>query len=149
MCRIKELREEKNISKAELAKLIDLKVYEPSDIDNVDDYRKLDQEQVEKIAMFFGVTVAYLKGNIQNLSKKEREYRKKLKQLSQYQLDMIESNFVYSNEFSEEYAQTLAATAQLCIAANLIRVTETIEEVSDHLYELNDTIHSYGLASLR
>lgn len=39
--------------------------------------------------------------------------------------------------------------AQLCIAANLIRVTETIEEVSDHLYELNDTIHSYGLASLR
>lgn len=72
MCRIKELREEKNISKAELAKLIELEVDEPSDIDNVDDYRKLDQKQVEKIAMFFGVTVAYLKGNIQNFSKEER-----------------------------------------------------------------------------
>lgn len=148
MCRIKELREEKNISKAELAKLIELKVYEPSDIDNVDDYRKLDQEQVEKIAMFFGVTVAYLKGNIQKLSKEEREYRKKIKEAAQKEFENFKANCPY-DDFDDAISPRVSAMAQLCIAANLIRVTETIEEVSDHLYELNDTIHSYGLASLR
>lgn len=148
MCRIKELREEKNISKAELAKLIGLKVYEPSDIDNVDDYRKLDQEQVEKIAMLFGVTVAYLKGNIQNLSKEEREYRKKIKEAAQKEFENFKANCPY-DDFDDAISPRVSAMAQLCIAANLIRVTETIEEVSDHLYELNDTIHSYGLASLR
>lgn len=148
MCRIKELREEKNISKAELAKLIELEVDEPSDIDNVDDYRKLDQKQVEKIAMFFGVTVAYLKGNIQNFSKEEREYRKKIKEAAQKEFENFKANCPY-DDFDDAISPRVSAMAQLCIAANLIRVTETIEEVSDHLYELNDTIHSYGLASLR
>lgn len=148
MCRIKELREEKNITKAELAKLIELEVDEPSDIDNVDDYRKLDQKQVEKIAMFFGVTVAYLKGNIQNLSKEEREYRKKIKEAAQKEFENFKANCPY-DDFDDAISPRVSAMAQLCIAANLIRVTETIEEVSDHLYELNDTIHSYGLASLR
>lgn len=148
MCRIKELREEKNISKAELAKLIELEVDEPSDIDNVDDYRKLDQEQVEKIAMLFGVTVAYLKGNIQYLSKEEREYRKKIKEAAQKEFENFKANCPY-DDFDDAISPRVSAMAQLCIAANLIRVTETIEEVSDHLYELNDTIHSYGLASLR
>ena len=148
MCRIKELREEKNISKAELAKLIELEVDEPSDIDNVDDYRKLDQEQVEKIAMLFGVTVPYLKGNIQYLSKEEREYRKKIKEAAQKEFENFKANCPY-DDFDDAISPRVSAMAQLCIAANLIRVTETIEEVSDHLYELNDTIHSYGLASLR
>ncbi|UZN41862.1 hypothetical protein LDX54_08925 [Lactobacillus sp. IBH004] len=148
MCRIKELREEKNISKAELAKLIELEVDEPSDIDNVDDYRKLDQEQVEKIAMLFGVTVAYLKGNIQYLSKEEREYRKKIKEAAQKEFENFKANCPY-DDFDDAISPRVSAMAQLCIAANLIRVTETIEEVSDHLYELNDTIHSYGVASLR
>lgn len=148
MCRIKELREEKNITKAELAKLIELEVDEPSDIDNVDDYRKLDQEQVEKIAMLFGVTVAYLKGNIQNLSKEEREYRNKIKEAAQKEFENFKANCPY-DDFDDAISPRVSAMAQLCIAANLIRVTETIEEVSDHLYELNDTIHSYGLASLR
>ena len=148
MCRIKELREEKNISKEKLAKLIELEVDEPSDIDNVDDYRKLDQEQVEKIAMLFGVTVAYLKGNIQNLSKEEREYRKKIKEAAQKEFENFKANCPY-DDFDDAISPRVSAMAQLCIAANLIRVTETIEEVSDRLYELNDTIHSYGLASLR
>lgn len=39
---------------------------------------------------------------------------------------------------------TVSATAQLCTAANLIRVAESIEELSDKVGELNDTIYSYG-----
>ena len=72
------------------------------------------------------------------LSKEELEYRKKLEQMAQYQLDMIESNFVTSNEFSEEYALTLAATAQLCIAANLVTLTKSVERLTDKICEQNE-----------
>lgn len=75
---------------------------------------------------------------IKELSKEELEYRKKLKQMAQYQLDMIESNFDTSNEFSEEYALTLAATAQLCIAANLVTLTESVERLTDKIGEQNE-----------
>ena len=75
---------------------------------------------------------------IKELSKEEREYRKKLKQMAQYLLDTIESNFVTSNEFSEGYALTLAATAQLCIAANLVTLTESAEKLTEELAKSKD-----------
>lgn len=75
---------------------------------------------------------------IKELSKEEREYRTKLKQMAQYQLDTIESNFVTSNEFSEGYALTLAAAAQLCIAANLVALTESVEKVTEELAKSKD-----------
>ena len=66
----------------------------------------------------------------------------------QSQLDMTEHNFYLDNNLDSGYGVTVSVTAHICIAANPIRVTEDIEELSDNLYELNDTIHSYGLAFL-
>ena len=146
--RIKQLCKEENVSQEELAKLIGVDVDEFCQLQNNYENRGFDQRQLEKIAMHLGVTATYLKGNTPYVSKEEREYRKKIKEAAQKEFENFKANCPY-DDFDDAISPRVSAMAQLCIAANLIRVTETIEEVSDHLYELNDTIHSYGLASLR
>lgn len=145
MNRIKELREEQGISRAELAKLLGISVEEYPKIEAIDARRFFDSDQLEKLAIRFGVPESYLNGNTNYLSQGEHEYRKKLKQMAKSQLDMTEYNFHPSNNLDSGYGVTESVTAQLCIAANLIRVTESIEELSDKVGELNDTIHSYGM----
>lgn len=91
-----------------------------------------------------GVPKSYLSGRTNYLSKGEREYRKKLKQMAKSQLDITEYNFHPSNNLDSSYGVTVSVTAQLCTAANLIRVAESIEELSDKVGELNNTIYGYG-----
>lgn len=75
---------------------------------------------------------------IKKLSKEEREYRKKLKQMAQSGIDMTERDYVPSNDFAEWYAQSLSAMAQLCIAANLVTLTESVERLTDKICEQNE-----------
>lgn len=145
MNRIKELREEQGISREELAKLLGISVEEYPKIEAIDARQFFDSDQFEKLAIRFGVPESYLNGKTNYLSKGEREYRKKLKQVAKSELDYIEQDFVTGEFYEERYASSLSVAAQLCIAANLIRVTESIEELSDKVGELNDTIHSYGM----
>lgn len=75
---------------------------------------------------------------IKELSKEELEYRKKLKQMAQSGIDMTERVYVPSNNFAEWYAQSLSAIAQLCIAANLVTLTESVERLTDKICEQNE-----------
>ena len=75
---------------------------------------------------------------IKELSKEELEYRKKLKQMAQSGIDMTERDYVPSNNFAEWYAQSLSAIAQLCIAANLVTLTESVERLTDKICEQNE-----------
>ena len=72
------------------------------------------------------------------LSNEELEYRKKLKQMAQSGIDMTERVYVPSNNFAEWYAQSLSAIAQLCIAANLVTLTESVERLTDKIGEQNE-----------
>lgn len=90
----------------------------------------------EKVAIRLGVPKSYLNGNTNYLSQGEREYRNKLKQMAKSELDYIEQDFVTGEFYEERYASSLSVAAQLCIAANLIRVVESIEELSDKVSEL-------------
>lgn len=144
--RIKELCKEKNVSQEELVKLIGVDVDEFCQLQNNYENRGFDQRQLEKIAMHLGVTATYLKGNTPYVSKEEREYRKKLKQMAQSQLDMTEYNFHPSNNLDSGYGVTVSVTAQLCIAANLVTLIERAEDLSDKISELDNTLYSLGMA---
>ena len=145
MNRIKELREEQGLSIEELAKLLGMSDKEYSKNESIDEVRLFTPDELEKIAIRFGVPENYLNGRTNYLSKGEREYRNKLKQMAKSQLDMTEYHFHPSNNLDSGYGVTESVTAQLCTAANLIRVAESIEELSDKVCELNDTIYSYGM----
>lgn len=136
MNRIKELREEQGISREELAKLLGINVEEYPKIEAIDARQFFDSDQLEKLAIRFGVPESYLNGNTNYLSKGEREYRNKLKQMAKSELDYIEQDFVTGEFYEERYASSLSVAAQLCIAANLIRVVESIEELSDKVSKL-------------
>ncbi|QHJ82663.1 MAG: hypothetical protein [Bacteriophage sp.] len=51
---------------------------------------------------------------------------------------MTERDYVPSNDFAEWYAQSLSAMAQLCIAANLVTLTESVEKLTEDLAKSND-----------
>ncbi len=141
MNRVKELREEQGLSIEELAKMLGMNIKEYSEKEKTGFY----PDELERIAIRLGVPKSYLGGRTNYLSKGEREYRNKLKQVAKSELDYIERDFVPGDQFADWYAPSLSAAAQLCIAANLIRLTEDIEELSDKVGELNDTIYSYGM----
>lgn len=139
MNRVEEIRKEQGISKEEIAKILGITIESYNDwINREGTYRE------EKVAIRLGVPKSYLNGRTNYLSKGEREYRNKLKQMAKSQLDMTEYHFHPSNNLDSGYGVTESVTAQLCTAANLIRVAESIEELSDKVCELNDTINSYG-----
>lgn len=85
--------------------------------------------------MRLGVTVTYLKGNTPYVSQEEREYRNNLKQMAQAQLDITEYNFHPSNNLDSSAGVTVSVTAQLCIAANLVTLIESIERLTDKIDE--------------
>ena len=76
-----------------------------------------------------------MENRIKELSKEEIEYRKKLKQMAQSGIDMTGRDYVPSNNFADWYADSLSAMAQLCIAANLVTLTESVEKLSDKINE--------------
>ena len=75
---------------------------------------------------------------IKELSKEELEYRKKLKQMAKSELDYIERDFVPGDQFADWYAPSLSAAAQLCIAANLVTLTESVERLTNKIDEQDE-----------
>ena len=138
--RLKELREEKDVSKEELAKVLRLNIKEYSKKENTGFY----PNELEKLAIRLDVPRSYLNGNTNYLSKGEREYRKKIKEAAKKEFENFKANCPY-DDFDDAISPRVSAMAQLCTAANLIRVTESIEELSDKVSDLNDTIYSYGM----
>ncbi len=131
MNRVEEIRKEQGISKEEIAKILGITIESYDDwINREGTYRE------EKVAIRLGVPKSYLNGNTNYLSQGEREYRNKLKQMAKSQLDMTEYHFHPSNNLDSGYGVTESVTAQLCTAANLIRVVESIEELSDKVSKL-------------
>jgi len=134
MNRVKELREEQGLSIEELAKMLGMNIKEYSTKEKAVFY----PEELEKIAIRLGVPKNYLNGRTNYLSKGERQFRKDIKEIAQSEL----KNGYFNGMVPDEYR---TAVDQLCTAANLIRVVESIEELSDKVSELNDTIYSYGM----
>lgn len=132
--RIKELREEQGLSIEELAKMLGMNIKEYSEKEKTGFY----PDELEKIAIRLGVSKSYLNGRTNFLSKGERQFRKDIKEVAQSEL----KNGYFNGIVPDEYR---TAVNQLCTAANLIRVVESIEELSDKVSELNDTIYSYGM----
>ena len=75
---------------------------------------------------------------INKLSKDERKYREKLKQMAQSQLDLTNYFFHQSNNLATDYGKTLSVTAQLCIAANIVTLTESVERLTEEIVKSND-----------
>ena len=131
MNRVEEIRKEQGISREEIANILGITIESYDDwINREGTYRE------EKVAIRLGVPKSYLNGNTNYLSQGEREYRKKLKQMAKSQLDIAEYHFHPSNNLDSGYGVTESVTAQLCTAANLIRVVESIEELSDKVSKL-------------
>ncbi len=64
----------------------------------------------------------------------ERHYRENVKKTALIKMDAFKqttSNPKYDEEFDygDEASERVASTAQLCIAANLIRLNETLEKI--------------------
>ena len=132
MNRVEEIRKEQGISREEIAKLLGITIESYNDWINREG---LDRE--EKVAIRLGVPKSYLNGRTNYLSQGERQFRKDIKETAQSEL----KNGYFNGIVPDEYRTVVN---QLCTAANLIRVAESIEELSDKVCELNDTINSYG-----
>lgn len=138
MNRVEEIRKEQGISKEEIAKILGITIESYDDwINREGTYRE------EKVAIRLGVPKSYLNGNTNYLSAGERQYRKEIKEAAQKEFGNFKTNCSYG-DYDDSASSRVSAMAQLCTAANLIRVTESIEELSDKVYELNYTINSYG-----
>ncbi|WP_187157668.1 helix-turn-helix domain-containing protein [Lactobacillus apis] len=138
MNRVKELREEQGLSIEELAKLLGMSDKEYSKNESIDEVRLFTPDELEKIAIRLGVPKSYLGGRTNYLSAGERQFRKEIKEVAQNGLKTGYFNGMVPDQYR-------SSVNQLCTAANLIRVAESIEELSDKVSELNDTIYSYGM----
>lgn len=138
MNRVEEIRKEQGISREEIAKILGITIESYNDwINREGTYKE------EKVAIRLGVPKSYLNGNTNYLSAGERQYRKEIKEAAQKEFGNFKTNCSYG-DYDDSASPRASAMAQLCTAANLIRVTESIEELSDKVYELNYTINSYG-----
>ena len=68
----------------------------------------------------------------------ERQYREDVKKAALIQMDKFKhetSNPEYGTEFQydDTASERVAATAQLCIAANLIKLNETLDKIYDRM----------------
>ena len=138
MNRVEEVRKEQGISREEIAKILGITIESYKDWIN-----REGTDREEKVAIRLGVPKSYLNGNTNYLSAGERQYRKEIKEAAQKEFGNFKTNCSYG-DYDDSASPRVSAMAQLCTAANLIRVTESIEELSDKVYELNDTINSYG-----
>lgn len=132
MNRVEEIRKEQGISREEIAKLLGITIESYNDWIN-----REGTDREEKVAIRLGVPKSYLNGKTNYLSQGERQFRKDIKEVAQSEL----KNGYFNGIVPDEYRTVVN---QLCTAANLIRVAESIEELSDKVCELNDTINSYG-----
>lgn len=136
MNRVEEIRKEQGISKEEIAKILGITIESYNDwINREGTYRE------EKVAIRLGVPKSYLNGRTNYLSQGERQFRKEIKEVAQNGLKTGYFNGMVPDQYK-------SSVNQLCTAANLIRVAESIEELSDKVCELNDTINSYGKEEL-
>lgn len=63
---------------------------------------------------------------IKELSKEELEYRKKIKEAAQKEFENFKANCPY-DDFDDAISPRVSAMAQLCIAANLVTLTEIVD----------------------
>ena len=138
MNRVDQVRKEQGISREEIAKLLGITIGSYKDWIN-----REGTDREEKVAIRLGVPKSYLNGNTNYLSAGERKYRKEIKEAAQKEFGNFKTNCSYG-DYDDSASPRVSAMAQLCTAANLIRVAESIEELSDKVGELNDTIYSYG-----
>lgn len=138
MNRVDQVRKEQGISREEIAKLLGITIGSYKDWIN-----REGADREEKVAIRLGVPKSYLNGNTNYLSAGERQYRKEIKEAAQKEFGNFKTNCSYG-DYDDSASPRVSAMAQLCTAANLIRVAESIEELSDKVGELNDTIYSYG-----
>ena len=138
MNRVDQVRKEQGISREEIAKLLGITIGSYRDWIN-----REGTDREEKVAIRLGVPKSYLNGNTNYLSAGERQYRKEIKEAAQKEFENFKTNCSYG-DYDDSASPRVSAMAQLCTAANLIRVAESIEELSDKIGELNDTIYSYG-----
>lgn len=73
----------------------------------------------------------------------ERHYRENVKKAALIQMDAFKqatSNPKYDVEFDydDEASERVASTAQLCIAANLIRLNETLEKILNKMEQKDE-----------
>ena len=142
MNRVEEVRKEQGISREEIAKLLGITIQSYNDW-----IEREGTDRAEKAAIRLGVPKSYLNGNTNYLSAGERQYRKEIKEAAQKKFGNFKTNYSYG-DYDDSASPRVSAMAQLCTAANLIRVAESIEELSDKVGELNDTIYSYGKEKL-
>lgn len=74
---------------------------------------------------------------IKELSKEELEYRKKIKEAAQKEFENFKANCPY-DDFDDAISPRVSAMAQLCIAANLVTLTESVERLTDKICEQNE-----------
>ena len=133
MNRVEEVRKEQGISIEEIAKILGITIESYNDWIN-----REGTDREEKVAIRLGVPKSYLNGRTNYLSQGERQFRKEIKEVAQNGLKTGYFNGMVPDQYR-------SSVNQLCTAANLIRVVESIEELSDKVGELNDTIYSYGM----
>ena len=138
MNRVDEVRKEQGISREEIANLLGITIGSYKDWIN-----REGTDREEKVAIRLGVPKSYLNGNTNYLSAGERQYRKEIKEAAQKEFENFKTNCSFG-DYDDSASPRVSAMAQLCTAANLIRVAESIEELSDKVGELNDTIYSYS-----
>lgn len=74
---------------------------------------------------------------IKELSKEEFEYRKKIKEAAKKEFENFKANCPY-DDFDDAISPRVFAMAQLCIAANLVTLTESVERLTDKICEQNE-----------
>lgn len=71
------------------------------------------------------------------LTEEEREYRKKIKESALKEFENFKTNCPY-DDFDDAISPRVSAMAQLCIAANLVTLTESVERLTEELVKSND-----------
>lgn len=69
----------------------------------------------------------------------ERQYREDVNRVALIQMEHFKEETSRYSEFDygDEASERVSSTAQLCIAANLIRLNETLEDISRKLEHKN------------
>lgn len=147
MERVKQVRKEEKVTKDTLAKALGISVKEYTFIeDNKNEYRNgwgFSPDELEILAKPLGTTASYLTGDLPYISKEEREYRREIKDRAKREYDVYKASEPYHG-FPNGDILLSVRMAQLNTAANLVRLTESVEQLCQKVYKLDYDIDSYN-----
>lgn len=148
MERVKQVRKEEKVTKDTLAKALGISVKEYTFIeDNKNEYRNgwgFSPDELELLAKPLGTTASYLTGDLPYISKEEREYRRGIKDRAKLELNAYEASDPYVGFPTDTDILMHTRMAQLNTAANLVRLTESVEQLCQKVCELDYDIDSYN-----